>query len=65
MGDVIRREARQEILDAANDVRRRVSQWMAKPFSMRHINQAVRVCRHRGLVEDHVLVAAGFNPVKR
>ncbi|HEU5085694.1 MAG TPA: hypothetical protein VFU14_20300 [Acidimicrobiales bacterium] len=68
----LRDGARREILAAANRHRRdrnlraswRLDGYMIalKPFTARHINQAVAVVRHNGLVADDVLVAAGFRP---
>lgn len=34
-------------------------------WGMRHINEAVQVVRHNGLVDDETLRLAGFNPFKR
>lgn len=51
-----RREARHEILAAAN---KRRDKHMPR-LRMRHINQAVAVVRRRRLVSKDVLTAAGF-----
>lgn len=60
-----RRAARVKILTAAE----RNRGWSAKPFvlddgtvQMSRLQHAVCVVRRRGLVDDKVLVAAGFNP---
>jgi hypothetical protein len=60
-----RSEAQLQILQAAN--RFRLYRGTRRPFitvlySKRHINQAVAVCRHSSLVDDDVLVEAGFRP---
>lgn len=60
-----RRAARVKILVAAE----RARGWSSKPFVlddgtavMRRLQQAVSLVRRRGLVDNKVLVAAGFNP---
>lgn len=68
-----RTEARHEIIQAANRhvVNRRINcQWgrarsvirptVEAPFSMRHIQRAVFVCRQNGLVRDWVIERAGY-----
>jgi len=39
-----------------------VATWHPKLYSMRHLQQAVRVCRHNRLVDEATLSAAGFRP---
>lgn len=51
-------KARRKILKEANRV-------CFNEMTMRQLHRAVRICRHRGLVKDKVLVEAGFNPRKR
>lgn len=58
-----RRWARLAILSAANRSRR--GEGVLKPFTMRHIQEAVCKVRRFGLVKDKVLVAAGYNPVQK
>jgi hypothetical protein len=56
-------EARTTILIAVNNFRLakgRERDHMAPLLSERHINQAVAVARHNSLVDDKVLIAAGF-----
>lgn len=51
--------ARAKILHVANAA---VNPNSTRILTMRNINQAVCIVRRRGLVEDHVLTEAGFNP---
>lgn len=71
-----RNEARHKILMVANRLRVRRGQYVRslvwrreiQPptlLTMRHINQAVAICRHWGLVPDEVLYAAGFRTLGR
>lgn len=69
-----RAEARQRILAAANAHRQRRNLkaplrmhgylFMLPPYTARHLQQAVHVCRQRLLVSPDVLVAAGFRGVR-
>lgn len=52
--------ARETILKAAS----RHRPW-DKPLGRRHIQQAVAICRHNGLVRPEVLRRAGYNTTKR
>lgn len=54
-----RREARNQILEAAN---KRLRKDRQEPLNARQIQQAVFMCRQRLLVKPTVLVAAGYNP---
>lgn len=54
-----RADARARIIVVANVRRRRLG---LDPYGKRHIHQAVRVVRYRGLVSDATLLAAGFRP---
>ena len=66
-----RRMARQRILRAANRFIQRQNAkglpvrgggfTLLAMMSPRHINQAVRIVRHNGLLDASVLEAAGFN----
>lgn len=60
-----RNEAHTKIIQAANTYRwnraRRHRLVMPKLYTMRHICQAVAVVRQWSLVDDDVLMAAGFN----
>ena len=57
-GMPVMNSAREEILRAAN----RVS---SRPLARRHLQQAVCIVRHQGLVSEDVLRRAGFNAHKR
>jgi hypothetical protein len=52
--------ARRRILDAANVKRKQVSQGTLRPYTARHICQAVCTVRHWHLVDNGTLEAAGF-----
>lgn len=54
-----RAKARREILDAANQHRRRLD--LDPNLKMRHPQRAVCICRRNRLVKPEVLVAAGYN----
>lgn len=70
-----RTEARQIIREAAAKQRRRTNLRMAANrkqagmdsalLPLPKLQQAVCIVRRKGLVDDEVLVAAGFNPPKR
>lgn len=57
----IRRSARAQILQEANDYRERAGRSTA-PLTARHIQHAVHICRKRFLVSDALLKEAGFRP---
>jgi hypothetical protein len=52
--------ARRRILDEANRKRLALSEGILRPYSARHICQAVCTVRHYHLVDNGTLVAAGF-----
>lgn len=67
-----RLEARHAIVAAASRHRQRRNarglgrvQFLAPPLAMRHLNEAVAIVRHNGLVKPNVLAAAGFRPERR
>lgn len=55
-----RNTARHEILKVVN----RNSGWRAKPYSMRHIQEAVHIARKFRMVPQRVLIQAGYKAVK-
>lgn len=60
-----RRNARQEIVQAANRLAVRKGRYYGWPLPVRlytlgQVQQAVAVCRHHGLVDEATLRAAGF-----
>jgi hypothetical protein len=67
-------EARKAILDAANRfIRQRNSRrplpgggyYLRPPLHAKHMQQAVRICRHRHLVPAETLTAAGYRAPAR
>jgi hypothetical protein len=56
--------ARKEIIAAANRAIRQHN-YLRPPLDHRHMQQAVRICRHRKLVPAAVLTAAGYRAVAR
>lgn len=60
-----RLKARRKIIQTANVLR--IRRHAGKPhmptmWTMRHINQAVCVCRRNNALKPHVYTAAGFRP---
>ncbi len=57
-------KARRKIVDKAWAFRLRNGRSV-KPITMRHLNEAVCICRRNRLVSRSTLAAAGFNPTER
>lgn len=56
--------AREQIIAAANK-HRNVSLFASRmPYTMRHLQLCVAICRRRRLVKNRVLIAAGFKPYR-
>jgi len=59
-----RKAARWQIVQAANRHKIRV-RYQPVLFDLRHVQQAVRLARHHGLVKPKVLEAAGYRSAPR
>lgn len=57
-----RRAARRKIVQAANRYATNATGLRRAPYTLKHLERCVGLCRRFGLVKPEVLVVAGFNP---